>query len=70
MCFFKTLIKLLLEVISVADPEGQLPVGRIQNDAKRRRGRLLEGDTPSHRWGSGGPPPGFFFEKWMQMVQS
>ena len=41
--------------------------GRNQMGAKRRRGRVREGDTPSRRWGSGGPPPGKFLRngrKW------
>ena len=53
--------------LTVADPEGPLPGGRNQIGAKRRRGRVREGETPSCRWGSGGPPPGKFLKngcKW------
>ena len=41
--------------------------GRNQIGAKRRRGRVREGETPSCRWVFGGPPPGKFLKngcKW------
>ena len=48
----------------MADPEGPLPGGggggRNQIGAKRRRGRVGEGVSPSHRWGSGGLPREIF----------
>ena len=42
-----------------------------QRDRRRRSwGWAWEGVSPSHRWGSGGPPPGKFCKKWSKMVAS
>ena len=63
MCSLKVSCFYEINPLSVADPEGG---GGNIIGAKRRRGRVLEGDTPSFQVG-GGPPPGKFLKngcKW------